>query len=144
MDPAFVDVVNRFGFQLQSLILDPDKSTGICATNIYHCLSMVAAGSKDENLAAFSHALGFDVDAPVFTTIYRDMYCLIYRVRNLIAIRGIVYRIYRDMGEPISYCEQYIGQYDDILINLRPQLVLFPLGPPQHSLLTLYPHRRHQ
>lgn len=60
MDPAFVDVVNRFGLQLQALTLDPDKPTGLCATNIYHCLSMMAAGSKDNNLAAFSQALGFD------------------------------------------------------------------------------------
>jgi serine protease inhibitor len=60
MDPAFVDIVNRFGFQLQALALEPDKSTGLCAINIYHCLSMVAAGSKDSNLAAFSQALNFD------------------------------------------------------------------------------------
>ncbi|KAE9365701.1 hypothetical protein N431DRAFT_351432 [Stipitochalara longipes BDJ] len=60
MDPAFVDVVNRFGLQLQALTFEPDKSTGLCAMNIYHCLSMVAAGSKEANLAAFSQALGFD------------------------------------------------------------------------------------
>jgi serine protease inhibitor len=78
MDPAFVDIVNRFGFQLQALTLDPDKSTGLCATNIYHCLSMVAAGSKDKNLAAFSQALGFDVDALNETlqkTVKVDTYC---------------------------------------------------------------------
>ncbi|PMD35104.1 hypothetical protein L207DRAFT_517200 [Hyaloscypha variabilis F] len=60
MDPTFVDVVNRFGLQLQALTLNPSESTGLCAMNIYHCLSMVAAGSKDANLAAFSQALGFD------------------------------------------------------------------------------------
>jgi serpin B len=61
MDQSFVDIVNRFGLQLQALTLDPDKPTGLCAMNIYHCLSMVAAGSKDKNLAGFSQALGFDV-----------------------------------------------------------------------------------
>jgi serpin A len=62
MDPSFVDVVNRFGFQIQALTLKSDQPTGLCAMNIYHCLSMVAAGSKDNNLAAFSQALGFDAD----------------------------------------------------------------------------------
>jgi serine protease inhibitor len=78
MNRAFVDVVNRFGIQLQSLTLDPDKSTGICPTNIYHCLSMVAAGSKDENLAAFGQTLSFDVDALNETlqkTVKVDTYC---------------------------------------------------------------------
>jgi serine protease inhibitor len=62
MDPAFVDVVNGFGVQLQSLIMEPDKPTGLCALNIYHCLAMVAAGSKDRILAAFSQVLGFDAN----------------------------------------------------------------------------------
>ena len=77
MDPEFVDVVNRFGLQLQALTLDPDKPTGLCAMNIYHCLSMVAAGSKDNNLAAFCQTLGFDADgleAMVNNTVQLDAY----------------------------------------------------------------------
>ena len=62
MDPSFIDVVNRFGFQLQALTMKSDEPTGLCAMNIYQCLSMVAAGSKDGNLAAFGQALGFDAD----------------------------------------------------------------------------------
>jgi serine protease inhibitor len=57
---SFVDLLNRFCFQLHSLTVVPDKPSGLCATNIYQCLMMVAVGSKDRNLAAFGEALGFD------------------------------------------------------------------------------------
>ena len=55
-----VPSVNRFGFLVQSRILQPDKSSGLCSMNIYHCLALVAAGSKDKTLNAFGEALGFD------------------------------------------------------------------------------------
>jgi serine protease inhibitor len=58
---SFVDLVNRFCFQLHSLTVVPDKRSGLCAMNIYECLMMVAVGSKDRNLAAFGEALGFDI-----------------------------------------------------------------------------------
>jgi serine protease inhibitor len=63
-DPAsvqdFVDLINRLGFQIQCLTIQPDKANGLCAMNIYQCLMMAAAGSKDDNLAAFAKVLGFN------------------------------------------------------------------------------------
>jgi serine protease inhibitor len=58
---SFVDLLNRFCFQLHSLTVVPDKPSGLCTMNIYQCLMMVAVGSKDRNLAEFGEALGFDV-----------------------------------------------------------------------------------
>jgi serpin B len=76
---SYVNTVNTFGLNIlsHSLTLNPIKSTGLCAMNIYHCLSMVAAGSKDGNLAAFAKVLGFTPDlmeAMVNNTLALDNY----------------------------------------------------------------------
>jgi serine protease inhibitor len=62
MTREFVDTVNKFGFQLQALAVQNEGPSGLCPLNIYHCLAMVAAGSKDKNLKAFGHVMGFNVD----------------------------------------------------------------------------------
>lgn len=61
ISPLFVNIVNTFGLNIlsHSINLEPTKSAGLCAMNIYHCLSTVAAGSKDKNLAAFAQVLNF-------------------------------------------------------------------------------------
>jgi serpin B len=46
-----------------TLDLKPTKSAGLCAMNIYHCLSMLAAGSKDKNVATFAQVLGFSPES---------------------------------------------------------------------------------
>lgn len=61
MSREFVGTVNKFGFQLQAFTLNDEKPSGLCPLNIYRCLSMVAAGSKDRNLEAFSQAMGFNL-----------------------------------------------------------------------------------
>jgi serine protease inhibitor len=56
---AAVAEINRLGFQLHHSSIEDEKSTGLCAINIYICLMMVAAGSRDNNLKAFGAVLGF-------------------------------------------------------------------------------------
>lgn len=75
----FVNVVNSFGFSILShaLTLNPSKSAGLCPLNIYHCLSMIATGSRGNNLAAFGQVLGFtpaSLDLMVMNTLALDRY----------------------------------------------------------------------
>ena len=75
----FVNTVNTFGLNILShaLALNPSKSAGLCAMNIYHCLSMIAAGSKNRNLAAFAQVLRFTpelLDTMVTNTLTLDRY----------------------------------------------------------------------
>lgn len=59
MSQPLVDRINKFGFALQSLTLQPDKPCGMCALNIYQCLMMLATGTTGDVLAGFQRALGF-------------------------------------------------------------------------------------
>jgi hypothetical protein len=55
-----VDLINRLGFQIQCLTIEPGKPNRICVMDIYQCLIMAATSSKGDNLAAFAKVLGFD------------------------------------------------------------------------------------
>ena len=76
---SLTNTVNTLGLNILShtLSLKPTKSAGLCALNITHCLSLLAAGSKDKNLAALAQVLNFtpqSLDAMITNILSLDSY----------------------------------------------------------------------